>query len=180
MKKVFAFALAVIMMIGGAFALSSCSKGGNNTKGAENTTAEQTTSAEPKEAKISSSEIYVTYDTSIFNYDEELTELFSKDETAYIYAKGLDESNLSARGESFDALQNNEKLKSVYYSEMQVGDNTAKTATYTDGKSFYKRYFIELASPSGTLLGVEIQACLGVDKSTEYDIDDVVSTLVVK
>ena len=179
MKKIIAIALTVFLIAGSVFALSACSKSQENG-GKDETTTEATTEPENKTVKISSSEIYVTFNTADYNYDEELTKIVSRDGTAYIYAKGLDDSNLSARRDSFDGLQNNDKLAHVFYKDMPVGDNTAKTAVYTDGKGFYKRYFIEFANPTGSLKGVEIQAALGTDKTPEIDFDDMVKSLEVK
>lgn len=179
MKRIIALALTVLIVAGSAFALSSCSKNQKNND--ESTTAaEASTEPATVSAKISKAEIYVTYNTADYTYDEDLAQISSKDGNAYLYAKGLDESELGARRDSFNALENNDKLKNVYYSQLQLGENTAQTAVYTDGKGFYKRYFIELATPTSELYGIEIQTNLGSDKTPEYDFDEMVKSLEIK
>lgn len=180
MKRIITLTLTVLIIISGVFALTACSNKSGGSGNEITTAAEATTEAALKEAKISKHEVYVTFDTADYNYDEELTEIISRDGSSYLYAKGLNESELEARRDSFDALQDNDKLTNVYYSEMQAGEHTAKTAVYTDGKGFYKRYFIELAAPANDLYGIEIQASLGADKMPEADFDEMVSTLTIK
>ena len=177
MKKYLSIILAVTLVIGTA-ALAGCTK---NSPAGETTTAsatEDTTNAAALEtAQISKFDVYVKYDPSKYELDEDRAELFSFDEETYIYGNALDETEIERERGYFDAKNDAERYSEVEWATETVGEYTADTVTYYDGGLYYKEYFITLAEPIDWMVASHIYCCIGETLDRADEVNEIVNTL---
>lgn len=171
--------MLVLVLAAGTFVIAGCSNNENPSGDSGSDSSDQSSTLE--KAKVSKFEAYLTYDPEKYTYDEDLLELFYKDdENKYIYGAVFDETELKREKEQFEGRAGKTNLKEVSYGELKLNNFDSKTVTYKSNGNYSKEYFIVFDEKiGGWAAGAKLFSCLGADKSFEPQMDELAKTLEV-